>query len=37
MVLRYGDAVGGSVVFADTRGEVIERGACDADIGVYWP
>jgi hypothetical protein len=35
--LPDGKPVGGTVVFSDASGEVIDLGACDTDIGVYWP
>jgi hypothetical protein len=35
--LPEGKPVGGTVVFSDASGEVINLGTCDLDIGVYWP
>ena len=35
--LPDGKPVGGTVVFSDATGEVIDLGTCDSDIGVYWP
>jgi hypothetical protein len=35
--LPEGKPVGGTVVFSDASGEVINLGTCDIDIGRYWP
>ena len=35
--LPDGKPVGGTVVFSDASGEVINLGTCDLDIGRYWP
>jgi hypothetical protein len=35
--LPDGKPVGGTVVFSDATGEVIDLGTYGTEIGVYWP
>jgi len=35
--LPDGKPVGGTLVFSDATGEVIDLGTCDSDISIYWP